>query len=167
MGNASPSVNGKTQYTNKYSIIYTYTLTGLRHTTIRAPHGKSAVWSVTYNTNIFISSYLSNSLSKVIQTKNQLILQTFLWENTPGLLQNNQNGFRAQSLTFLGTCFPEWSCHNTKLTNNLHLMLKFTVCVRRSTAMVFSNFSFTDYDLLRVCSTECGSYVFFPVMCKM
>jgi len=29
MGNASGSVNGKTQYTNKYSIIYTYTLTGL------------------------------------------------------------------------------------------------------------------------------------------
>jgi len=29
MGNASPSVNGKTQYTNKYSIIYMYTLSGL------------------------------------------------------------------------------------------------------------------------------------------
>lgn len=39
--------------------------------------------------------------------------------------------------------------------------------VWRSTAMVFGNFSFTDYDLLRVCSTECDSYVFFPVMCKM
>lgn len=40
--------------------------------------------------------------------------------------------------------------------------------VWRSTAMVFGNFSFTDYDdPLRVCSTECGSYVFFPVMCKM
>lgn len=39
--------------------------------------------------------------------------------------------------------------------------------VWRSTAMVFGNFSYTDYDLLRVCSTECGSYVFFPVMCKI
>jgi len=56
---------------------------------------------------------------------------------------------------------PQHEAHHSSVSNAKVYSLW------RSIAMVFSNFSFTDHDLLRVCSTECGSYVFLAIMCKM